>query len=153
MVSFISEDISATLKGKRIISGWFNKVLIDNGLQAGEINIIFCSESYLLNLNRESLSHNYHTDIITFNYREDYIVSGDLFISLPMVKSNSEKYPQLFSPNFECELCRVMIHGILHIIGYDDVTPYKKKKMRQAENEALMLLEKEFSEGRISVSF
>ena len=96
----------------------------------GTISIIFCSDNYLLEVNKQYLNHNYFTDIITFNNVEDSVISGDLFISLDRVKENAET----FHSKFVVELYRVVFHGILHLIGYNDKTETEKKLMRQKED-------------------
>ncbi|MBQ0124319.1 MAG: rRNA maturation RNase YbeY [Bacteroidales bacterium] len=140
---FFSEDIVFDLKGKRAISKWLRSVASENGYQIGEMNYIFCSDPYILDINQKFLGHDYYTDIITFDNSEDYLiekgkrgVSADIYISIDTVRSNGQEYGE----GFEKELHRVIVHGLLHLIGYDDVTPAKQKKMRAAENRALEML-------------
>lgn len=99
----------------------------------GEINFIFSDDNYILKINQDFLSHDYFTDIITFNYNESTRLSGDIFISIDTVKRNAEK----FSVNFENELLRVMIHGILHLIGFDDKSKSDSEVMRKEEDNCL----------------
>jgi len=153
MLRFTDQDIKSGLKGRSILRSWINNVLKTRGFVPGEINIILCSDEYLLNINKTSLGHDYYTDIITFDYNQGNIVSGDLFISLDTVLANSQTYRQMFAPAFVCELCRVMIHGMLHLSGEDDLTPYQQKKMRHAENESLKLLLSEYDAGKISLTY
>lgn len=153
MLHFTDQDLRSRLSGKAVISKWIGKILKDRGYKMGEINIIFCTDPYLLNINKTSLGHNYYTDIITFDYCEDNLVSGDLFISLDTVLANSAQYRQMFSPAFKCELLRVIIHGILHLSGEDDITPYRQKKMRAAENKSLKFLLSDFDADKISVGY
>lgn len=143
MIRFFSEDIAFDLKGKRAISKWLRSVASENGYQIGEMNYIFCSDPYILDINQKFLGHDYYTDIITFDNSEDYLiekgkrgVSADIYISIDTVRSNGQEYGE----GFEKELHRVIVHGLLHLIGYDDVTPAKQKKMRAAENRALEML-------------
>lgn len=143
MVRFFSEDIAFDLKGKRVIANWLKEVAAENGYETGELNYIFCSDRYILEINRKFLGHDYYTDIITFDNSEDYLlekgkpgVSADIYISVDTVRNNGLEYGE----GFETELHRVMAHGLLHLIGYDDVTPAKQKKMRAAENRALKML-------------
>ena len=96
----------------------------------GDVNIIFCSDNYILDINIRYLQHDYFTDIITFDYCEDKILSGDLFISIDSVQENAKEY----GSDFEEELHRVIVHGILHLIGYDDHTPEDQKIMRSKED-------------------
>jgi len=107
------------------------KLLINSELKKlGEISIILCSDKYLLEINIEYLKHSYYTDIITFNYVEGNVISGDLFISVDRVKENSTK----FITGFIKELYRVIFHGILHLIGYNDKTEEEQKIMREKED-------------------
>ncbi|MDA3909844.1 MAG: rRNA maturation RNase YbeY [Bacteroidales bacterium] len=101
--------------------------------QSGDINVIFCSDSYLLQMNKSYLNHDYFTDIITFDYVEDKIISGDLFISLDRIKENADKY----ADNFSQELYRVVIHGVLHLCGYKDKSESEKNEMHVKENQYL----------------
>ncbi|HSH20054.1 MAG TPA: rRNA maturation RNase YbeY [Draconibacterium sp.] len=124
------EDIQPLKLQKRNISEYI-KVLIDNELkESGEISIIFCSDKYLLEINTEYLQHNFFTDIITFNYVEGNIISGDLFISSERVKENAAQY----GASFIMELYRVIFHGVLHLVGYNDKTENEKKIMREKED-------------------
>lgn len=104
----------------------------------GDVNIIFCSDNYILDVNLKYLQHDYFTDIITFDYCENNVLFGDLFISVDSVRENSVFY----NTEFEDELNRVMVHGILHLIGYDDHTEEDQKVMREKENYYLSLREK-----------
>ena len=101
----------------------------------GDINIMFCSDNYILDVNMKYLQHDYFTDIITFDYCEGKVLSGDLFISVDSVRENSIE----FGTDFEEELHRVIVHGVLHLIGYDDHTEADKKLMRQKENYYLQM--------------
>ena len=113
------------------------QTLVDKeSFQEGDINIIFCSDEFLLNINKEYLQHDYYTDIITFDYCEDIIVSGDLFISTDRVNDNAKE----FNTGFEKELFRVIIHGVLHLIGFKDKSPEEKLKMTDKEDEYLKLV-------------
>ena len=107
------------------------------GLTTGELNFIFCNDQYLLEINQQYLNHNTYTDIITFNHSDDKgTIEGDIFISLDRVAENSST---LDIP-FELELHRVMIHGVLHLVGYSDKTTPQKNEMRKKEDESLSLL-------------
>lgn len=101
----------------------------------GAVNIIFCSDNYILDVNMRYLQHDYFTDIITFDYCEKDILSGDLFISIDSVRENALFYGTEFSD----ELNRVMVHGLLHLIGYDDHTEEEVAEMRQKENYYLQM--------------
>lgn len=137
MISFFDEDVVSKLKQKRLLKTWIKDVVESYGYSVGEISYIFCSEDYILDINRKYLCHDYFTDIITFDYTEEDVISGDLFISIDTVKSNAE----LLEVDFIDELHRVIIHGILHLCGFKDKTLKEETKMRAAEDSALILLE------------
>ncbi len=153
MFRFEQQDLAVRLTGKRVLKRWMTDVLHARGMRVGEINIILVSDDSILEINRNSLGHDYYTDIITFDYSEGDIVSGDLFISLDTVLANSTTYRQPYTPHFECELCRVMIHGLLHMSGEDDMTTSARKRMRKAENDALKLLSLSLAEGAVKCTF
>ena len=135
-IIFSVEEISFNLKEKNKIKRWIKNIIENEGKKLGEISYIFCSDEYLLDINQKYLEHNTYTDIITFDYTENSnIISGDIFVSIDRVKENSIK----FKVTFEEELRRVLIHGILHLLGYPDKKPSEEKKMREKENEALLL--------------
>ena len=130
MVSYFLEDIDFKFYGKRLNNAWLKAVATEESRKLGRINIIFCSDNYLLDVNLKFLQHDYYTDIITFDYCEKDILSGDLFISIDSVRDNAD----FFGTTFENELNRVIVHGILHLIGYDDHTEEEQKTMRSKEN-------------------
>ncbi|MCK9616503.1 MAG: rRNA maturation RNase YbeY [Lentimicrobiaceae bacterium] len=134
MISFFYEDITFSLKRKNNVKCWIKSVIQKYGITAGDINYIFCSDEYLLEKNISYLKHNTLTDIITFNYNENKKISGDIFISIYRVKENAEN----LSIPFDDELERVMIHGILHLLGFKDKTKRDKMEMRRMEDECLM---------------
>ncbi|WP_282036235.1 rRNA maturation RNase YbeY [Saccharicrinis aurantiacus] len=136
MINFYFEDIDEITLSNSVLSSWISKVIDTNDKSIGDISYIFCSDKYILQVNKDYLNHDYYTDIITFNYNEGSIISGDLFISLDTVKSNS----QLFNTPFTKELNRVIIHGILHLIGYDDQSDEDQLEMTKQENLSLELL-------------
>ena len=121
---------------RRETSAWIKQIVAQHQKRVGELVCVFCSDAEILRINNQYLGHDYYTDIITFDYSENDILSGDLFISLETVKSNSEKY----ETRYEEELYRVMIHGILHLCGFNDKTPEDEKRIREKEEEALRLL-------------
>jgi len=129
-VKFFSEDISYNLKSKKQIISWINDSIIKENRISGDINIIFTSDKYLLEINKQYLKHNYFTDIVTFNYCEKDTINGDIFISIDTVKNNSHRFDVKVSEELE----RVIIHGILHLIGYDDKNDEEKALMREKEN-------------------
>lgn len=137
MVRYFFEDIRFDFKGRRLNSRWLKAVSEMESRQLGDINIIFCSDSYLLEVNKKYLNHDYYTDIITFDYCEGNILSGDLFISVDTVRDNAVFY----KTDFETELNRVMVHGVLHLIGYDDHNDGDVRIMRSKEDFYLALRE------------
>lgn len=137
MIQYNSENTDFVFKGKARNNAWLRLVAESEIRRVGDINIIFCSDSYLLDINQKFLGHDYFTDIITFDYCEGDKLSGDLFISIDTVRANAEEYGE----GFERELNRVMVHGVLHLIGYDDHTKAEQKTMREKENYYLSLKE------------
>jgi rRNA maturation RNase YbeY len=121
-------------------------LIVSEKLISGEITIIFCSDDYLLSVNRTYLNHDYYTDIVTFDYSENTVVSGDLFISIDRVKENANTY----SISFDNELKRVVYHGILHLCGYKDKTELEEKEMREKENYYLNLFVSRETNGGFS---
>ena len=135
-IKYFTEDVSFRLSHPRKTSGWINSAISSEGMTLGEVNFIFCSDSYLHSMNVEYLNHNTLTDIITFdNSEQEGLIEGDIFISIDRVKENAK----IFSRPFDEEIHRVIIHGILHLIGYSDKTPSKQKQMREKEDAYLSL--------------
>ena len=130
MVSYFTQDTSFVFKGKRLNNSWLKVVAGSEIRRLGDISIIFCSDNYILDVNMKYLSHDYFTDIITFDYCEGKTLSGDLFISIDSVRENASFYGSEFSD----ELNRVIVHGLLHLIGYDDHNENDRKIMREKEN-------------------
>ena len=130
MIRYYKEDCKFDLKGKALNNRWLKLVAESEIKKIGDINVIFCSDNYILDVNMKYLQHDYFTDIITFDYCEKNILSGDLFISIDSVKDNAEFY----GVDFDEELNRVMVHGLLHLIGYDDHTESDIAMMRYKEN-------------------
>ena len=135
MIRYFCEDIRFTYKNKLANNRWLKMVAGSEIRKIGDINVIFCSDNYILDVNMKYLQHDYFTDIITFDYCEGNVLSGDLFISVDSVRENSIE----FGTDFEEELHRVIVHGVLHLIGYDDHTDEDKKVMRQKENYYLQM--------------
>lgn len=133
MIRFFNKEINFNLKKKTILKNWLKGIVEENGKRVGDINIIFCSDENILEINKQFLNHDYYTDIITFDYCEGDFVSGELYISIETVKANAEEYEQ----EFLVELHRVISHGVLHLCGYDDHSDEDIKEMRAAENSAL----------------
>ncbi|MGN0195779.1 MAG: rRNA maturation RNase YbeY [Candidatus Cryptobacteroides sp.] len=130
MVSYFFEETDFKFKNRRLNNAWLKTVAGSEVKKLGDINIIFCSDNYILDVNQRYLQHDYFTDIITFDYCEGDVLSGDMFISVDSVRENSLFY----GTEFENELNRVIVHGLLHLIGYDDHTDDDIKTMREKEN-------------------
>lgn len=132
-VTFQTEDIEMPVINKRKIRFWIKEVATGYGKYIGEIAYIFCSDTKILEVNQQYLNHDYYTDIITFDYCTGNRLSGDIFISLDTVESNSKTYHTMY----EEELHRTIIHGILHLCGINDKGPGEREIMEAAENKAL----------------
>lgn len=135
-VSFNFVETKDILSKKNKIKSWIKSVVEKRGMKVGEISYIFCKDEYLLNINKTYLNHDYFTDIISFDYSDKDKVAGDLFISIDRVLDNSKSLNQ----EFEQELYRVIIHGVLHLLGLKDKTEKEEKEMRKAEEECLKSL-------------
>lgn len=136
MISFFKQNTGFDIKSKNKIKTWLRSVAAGYGFAIGELNYIFCDDEYLLEINRQYLGHDYYTDIITFDSREDISslkLDGDIFISVDTVRVNGAEYGE----GFEREMMRVVAHGLLHLCGEDDHTKAQQKQMRAAENAAL----------------
>ncbi|MEO6882808.1 MAG: rRNA maturation RNase YbeY [Bacteroidia bacterium] len=129
-ISFHAVDTPFKLKQQKKNKVWLVAVASAEKKVFGTLNYIFCNDAHLLQINREYLKHDTYTDIITFDYSEKKTISGDIFISIERVTENAEKFKQ----PFEIELQRVMVHGVLHLIGYKDKLPQDKEIMRAKEN-------------------
>ncbi|MBR5167497.1 MAG: rRNA maturation RNase YbeY [Salinivirgaceae bacterium] len=135
MINFFFEETDEFDVNDLNVEKNIETVLANENRTLGEVNYIFCSDDYLLNINKQYLNHDYYTDVISFDYSEDGIISGDIFISVDTVKDNANEY----EVEFKKELARVMVHGVLHFIGYKDKTEEDAKQMRQKENQYLPL--------------
>ena len=139
MISFNNEDIKFTLKNKALLKRWIISTIEKKKRTTGEIAFVFCSDYYLLSINKQYLHHDAYTDIVTFDYSQEDLksaISGDIFISVDRVKENAIK----FSKSFEEELHRVIIHGTLHLLGYTDKTKSTKVEMTKQEDICLSAL-------------
>lgn len=137
-INFFSEEIEFELSNPKEIRNWIRKVVSTYQKVTGDINYIFCDDMYLHNINMEYLSHDTFTDIITFdNSEEELLIEGDIYISIDRVTENAKS----FEVSFTKELSRVMIHGILHLIGFEDHSSEEKEIMRDKEKECLLLLD------------
>lgn len=128
-------DNSFNLKDRLKIKRWIKQLVENAGFRLGSVSYIFCSDEKILEVNKQYLNHDFYTDIITFDYVEKDIINGDIFISTDRVRENAQE----FNVAFEEELHRVIIHGILHLLGQQDHSPKEEKQMRKKENEALLL--------------
>lgn len=129
-IHFFVEDINFVLKNKRKIQKVLTILSEKEGKELGEISYIFCSDNYLLKINKKYLNADYFTDVITFDYCVGNKISGDIYISIERVKENSK----IFSQSFFNETLRVILHGALHLCGYKDKKPKEEKIMREKEN-------------------
>ncbi|MDA3879509.1 MAG: rRNA maturation RNase YbeY [Prolixibacteraceae bacterium] len=136
MIEFFNEDTNFPDISIKIVTKWISAIIKRKCFSVSDITFIFCSDEYILHINKQFLNHDYFTDIITFNYNENKLISGDIFISTDTVLSNTKR----FDTAFENELHRVIIHGILHLLGYDDQTDDQQVEMTKHEDEALKLL-------------
>lgn len=136
MIQYIAEEVELPSLQKQKINRWIKKTAAEYGKKTGDIAYIFCSDNRILEVNKQFLQHDYFTDIITFDYSDGHIISGDIFISVDTVKSNAVE----FGVTFEQELLRILIHGVLHLCGQDDKTPELRLAMTQKENIAISKL-------------
>ncbi|MBO4431423.1 MAG: rRNA maturation RNase YbeY [Bacteroidaceae bacterium] len=142
MISYQTDGVKMPNIRRRDTSAWIKAVAATYGKRVGDIGYIFCNDEKILEVNRQYLQHDYYTDIITFDYSDDALltgrkdtISGDLFISLDTVRTNAEQQ----GTTYEEELHRVIIHGILHLCGINDKGPGEREIMEAAENKALEL--------------
>ncbi len=129
-INFIDIDNTRKFSERKALKEWMKRTIESEGKVCGDITIALCSDNYILEQNIASLGHDYATDILTYPYSEGKVISGDLLISTDTVLSNSE----LYGVRFEEELHRVMIHGVLHLLGYDDHSDEQRAEMRAKEN-------------------
>jgi probable rRNA maturation factor len=135
MLNFFSEDVDFDLPRPLKTKKWIKNTSKSEGYEISDLNYIFCSDEYLLKINKQYLDHDYFTDIITFdNSEEDNVLEGDIYISVDRVRENAET----FHADFETEMRRVLVHGLLHLMGYEDSDESLKKAMRGKEDEYLI---------------
>lgn len=135
-IHFFSEDISFILKEKNKVRNWIRNTIRSEGKKLRELNLIFCSDTYLLEINKQYLDHDTFTDIVTFDNSESpELIIGDIFISIDRIRENAAKYKVAEKD----ELHRVIIHGTLHLIGYKDKTKFDKNLMTEKEDQHLAL--------------
>ena len=137
-IIYCAERVKVPAFRRREISSWIRNVAADYGKKCGEIAYIFCDDEKILEVNRAYLQRDYYTDVITFDYSENEVISGDIFISLDTVKSNALQYGQ----SYETEVYRIIIHGMLHLCGINDKGPGERENMTVCENKALAMLHK-----------
>lgn len=137
-ISFFTESIKYNLPQKLKVKKWLKTSIEKEGFKLGELNFIFCSDEYLLSINQQYLNHDTYTDIITFDNSDgDKLILSDIFISVDRVNENASKFK---TTPFN-EVCRIMIHGTLHLLGYKDKGKEAKTLMTAKEDEYLMLYE------------
>ena len=134
-VSYFAEDVKMPAKKMRETTDWIRRVASGYGKKCGDIAYIFCSDEKILEVNKAYLQHDYYTDVITFDYTEGDKIGGDIFISVDTVRSNAEQ----FGTDYDEELHRIIIHGVLHLCGINDKGPGEREMMTRHENEALKL--------------
>jgi probable rRNA maturation factor len=138
MITYNAEEVKMPDIKKRFTNKWIKAVTATYGRKVGEIGYMFVNDDKMLEVNNEYLGHDYYTDIITFDYDEDNVINGDLVISLDTIRTNAEK----FHKDYNEELHRVIIHGILHLCGINDKGPGEREIMEANEDKALTLLRK-----------
>lgn len=137
-IHFFNEDLNYTLKHKTIIRSWLLNAITTEGYQLQELNFILCSDEYLLAMNQQYLNHDTYTDVITFDHSEELkMIAGDIFISIERIQENAKE----FKGSTLNELCRVMVHGTLHLLGYKDKSKKEKNLMTEKEDHYLALLD------------
>lgn len=129
-ISFQFEDAYFEFSDSKKVENWIIKTIEAEKCFTGNVTYIFCSDNYLLDVNRKYLNHDYFTDVITFDYVKNSKISGDIFISIDRITENAK----IFNVSRENELLRVMIHGVLHLIGYDDQTDEQEEEIHKKED-------------------
>jgi probable rRNA maturation factor len=140
VIDFNTENVDFPKLSYPALKKWIKFIIESNNHKAGDISFIFCSDNYLLNINKTYLSHDYFTDIITFNYNNKKTISGDIFISVDTVRLNASEY----NVDEQVEFLRVIIHGIFHLLGFNDSNESEIQEMRNNENAAIELFKSSF---------
>lgn len=135
-IAFYTENIKMPAINKSRVKAWLTEVAAFYNREIGALNYIFCGDDRIIEVNNQFLGHNYYTDIITFDYSDNKVVSGDMYVSVDTICSNSLKY----KTSFDTELHRVIVHGLLHLCGINDKGPGERKIMEAAEERALSIL-------------
>ena len=141
-ISFHNVGVNTKTPSKRLLKAWIKEFVSNHGKKVGELAFVFCSDEKILEVNQNFLQHDYYTDIITFDYREADFVSGDIFISVERVQENATSH----NIEYNEELLRVLAHGVLHLIGFQDKSPQKKKEMTQNEDLCISLFLTKFAQ-------
>jgi probable rRNA maturation factor len=141
-ISFHNEGVATKTPSKRLLKAWIKEFVSNHGKKVGELAFVFCSDEKILEVNQNFLQHDYYTDIITFDYCEGEIVSGDIFISVERVAENATSH----KAEYKEELLRVIAHGVLHLIGFQDKSPKNKKEMTQNEDLCISLFFTKFAQ-------
>ena len=144
-VSYIAEQVPMPALNRAAVVQWIERVAQSHHKAVGRLTYVFCNDEYILGINRQFLQHDYYTDIITFDYSNSKRVSGDMVISLDTVKSNAEQ----LGKNYNEELLRVIIHGVLHLCGINDKGPGEREIMESLENEALAIVPENIFEDEV----
>lgn len=137
-VFFVCDDVSFLWEKEASVTFWLNQIVAKENAQLLSLTYVFCSDQKLIEINKQYLNHDYFTDVITFDLSESEGIEGDVYISTDRVAEHAKEY----SVSFEEELCRVVAHGLLHLLGFNDKTDEQKKTMRHKESVCLSLLEK-----------
>ena len=141
-ISFHNESVNNKTPSKHLLKAWIKEFVSNHGKKVGELAFIFCSDEKILEVNQNFLQHDYYTDIITFDYCEGEIVSGDIFISVERVAENATSH----NVEYNAELLRVLAHGVLHLIGFQDKSAKKKKEMTENEDLCISLFLTKFAQ-------
>ena len=137
IITFDHADVEYILRNKKLVCDWLVLIIKKEGFVVGVINYTFCSDKYLLKINKKHLNHNTYTDIITFDLSEKGVISSDVYISVDRVRENAKS----LKTGTRNEMLRVIVHGVLHLCGYKDKTPSESKIMRSKEDKYLLLLD------------
>lgn len=145
-IRFFDETGNFNLIDEKYVKRWITAVITSRNMTVGNINYLFCDDKYLIQVNRQYLNHDTYTDIITFDYVVGSFVSGDILISVERVKENAS----ILDLSFEEEMLRVLVHGVLHLLGQEDKTEKDAREMRSMENESIGLWREMFHEKQLS---
>lgn len=129
-IHYFSETSKFRFNRKRVTTNWLKRVINSYKKEIGDISVVFCSDEQLLEINKQYLKHSYFTDVITFNYNYNDVISGDIYISIDRITENASN----FKESFDKELNRVIVHGILHLLGFNDKKSSEKERMRELED-------------------